>query len=324
LKLRDAGYPSASKLIGEIVNSPNQADKYISAVAKPVIINKMTGEQALSALVEAKLTTHQYNVIRSMDPQRFPSFKVVQQAKQGCYPCKEAMTISETSAEVKLQALLDHTAKRLISVQHDVITSLNYGQIMNLCLILKWGFDGSSGHSSYKQKFISADADDSSVFITSIVPLRLTTEDPQKHSPVIWQNPRPSSPRFCRPLRICFAKESTNVSVSEKNRIDEEIKGLHKTIIQMDDGSIINVSYKLCFTVVDGKVCNTLTDTNSTQRCATQRCATQRCATQRYPCQYLGLITEHRHPGHHRSLCRPSRRFSAQKGGRQESSIWCS
>lgn len=82
-----------------------------------------------------------------------------------------------------------------------------------ICLISKWGFDGSSGHSSYMQAFYDSGADDSAVFITCLVPVRIVSGDI-----VIWQNPRPASTKYCRPIKIEFVKESTQVSVAESKK----------------------------------------------------------------------------------------------------------
>ncbi|CAH1106956.1 unnamed protein product [Psylliodes chrysocephalus] len=79
-------------------------------------------------------------------------------------------------------------------------------------------------------------------------------------------NPRPASTRYCRPIKIEFIKESTEVSIMEKNRIDDQIKQLRKStsIIQ---GKSLNKSHNLIFAMVDGKVCNALTATTSAQKC---------------------------------------------------------
>jgi hypothetical protein len=42
-------------------------------------------------------------------------------------------------------------------------------------LISEWGWDGSTGHSKYKQRSLE-DATDSDIFITSVVPLQLYSE----------------------------------------------------------------------------------------------------------------------------------------------------
>lgn len=130
-----------------------------------------------------------------------------------------------------------------------------------LCLYSKWGFDGSSGHSSYKQAFHGSDASDSAVFITCVVPIRLVCG-----TKIIWQNPSPASTVYCRPLKIQFKKESTELSIAEKTRVENEIQNILNTTTVLQERQL-KVSHTLLFTMVDGKVCNALTETTSTQTC---------------------------------------------------------
>lgn len=66
----------------------------------------------------------------------------------------------------------------------------------------KWGFDGASGQSRYKQMFQNRDADDSSVFKTTIVPIVLDCGSQPYIS--YWKNDKPSSTTLCRPIRLEF------------------------------------------------------------------------------------------------------------------------
>lgn len=129
-------------------------------------------------------------------------------------------------------------------------------------LIFKWGCDGSSGFSEYKQKFSKVEFSDANVFITSLVPLRCLINDV-----VVWDNPLPSSTRYCRPVRLQLIKETTDVIVSEKNRMSNAITGLCLYSMQLVDGLNINVKYDMVMTMVDGKVLNAITETFSAQRC---------------------------------------------------------
>ena len=61
------------------------------------------------------------------------------------------MKITGAAAEVSLQALLDHTITRLLSAIENVLASANLTS--ELTMFFKWGCDGSSGHSAYKQRF---------------------------------------------------------------------------------------------------------------------------------------------------------------------------
>ncbi|CAH1109005.1 unnamed protein product [Psylliodes chrysocephalus] len=246
--------------------SPKRASKYRKAYKTSIEKEprQMSGEDALALLVDAKLSRHQYSLIRQSNPGRFPSYKILQAEKTKCYP--NNIKVSKTFAKVLLQDLFNHTVERLISVQESVISSLNNEQVEKLQLMTKWGFHGSSGHSSYKQAFHGFQASDSSVFITSIVPLRLVCNPDSNNSKIVWQNPRPSSTRYCRPLKIAFIKESSEVSVAEKNRVDTEIQQLQNSKLNSNSRSI-SVSHNMIFAMIDGKICNALTETTSTQTC---------------------------------------------------------
>ena len=70
------------------------------------------------------------------------------------------------------------------------MTSLGTG-VIEMVLDSKWGFDGSSGQFNYKQTFENADADDSSIIITSLVPLHISVKEaPDK---IVWHNTKSSS-----------------------------------------------------------------------------------------------------------------------------------
>ena len=112
-------------------------------------------------------------MIQTSSPQRFPCYSRVQLAKKQCYPKEDSIKVCETSAEVSLQAILNHTVERLLLVQKPVVDTLDKHELNSLILYSKWGFDGSSGHNSYKQTFLEPEASDASVFISTFVPLRL-------------------------------------------------------------------------------------------------------------------------------------------------------
>lgn len=73
----------------------------------------------------------------------FPSYYLIAEAKKKLIP--NDIHVSETSAEVPLQNILDKTA-------HSILNMNDFQTENDLILECKWGFDGSSGHSVYKQK----------------------------------------------------------------------------------------------------------------------------------------------------------------------------
>lgn len=83
---------------------------------------------------------------------------------------------------------------------------------------------------------------------------------------IIWQNPRPSSTRFCRPIRLQFKHESTDTIMEEKNYIEQQIMKLTPSCIIVNNYNI-NVQHHLVFTMIDGKVYNAISSVTSAQRC---------------------------------------------------------
>jgi hypothetical protein len=81
------------------------------------------------------------------------SYYKAQAAKMRCYPPESATCITETTAVVSLQALLDHTTCRLLIAQTDIIKSFHESITENITFYFKWGYVGSSSEQ-YKQIFL--------------------------------------------------------------------------------------------------------------------------------------------------------------------------
>ncbi|KAL4090847.1 hypothetical protein QTP88_025613 [Uroleucon formosanum] len=238
MSLRVSGQVEAAKLMKELITStPTCASKYRKVFKQAEAPKKLSGEDALAVIVDAKLSRYQYKIIWM-------------KTKKQCYPKPEDIQITSTHAEVSLQALLDHTVQRLFLVQKPVIGLLLENELDKFILYSKWGFDGSSGHVSYKQAFCSTESSDSAVFITSIVPLRLVNSDK-----IIWQNPRPASTRYY-------------TSIAEKEKVQSQISKLINSTVTFDNKSFF-VTHNLILAMVDGKIYNAFTDTTSTLRLKT-------------------------------------------------------
>ncbi|CAH1103353.1 unnamed protein product [Psylliodes chrysocephalus] len=115
------------------------------------------------------------------------------------------------SQKLKLSRENEHDS----SLIEDVISRITTGKHqVSATLVASYGFDGSSGHSEYKQKFLNETegSQDSSVFPTTLIPLRLTTSN----GVVIWNNLTLQSLRFCIPIKLQYVKE-TKEHMNEKN-----------------------------------------------------------------------------------------------------------
>lgn len=180
-----------------------------------------------------------------------PSYHKLLEAKKKCYP--HDLEISERGARVKLQALLDLTVQKILQITGTQIDSSTEG----LKLISKWGFDGASSQSTYKQRTENVDFSDSSVFMSSLVPLKLVS-----NNSTIWENPAPSSTHYCRPIKFEFCKETAEYIKQEEAALKEEIKNIDST-----KWAGLEISHELHMTMIDGKVATIITDTSSASAC---------------------------------------------------------
>ncbi|GBL88809.1 Enolase-phosphatase E1 [Araneus ventricosus] len=190
-------------------------------------MHAMSEDKALSLLINGKLTKFQYNLIRNSaleeDSTLYPNYEAVIKAKRMCYP--KNIFLRETSAQAPLQDLLNHTVKRLVKSLDEVFLSFE-DNVNNICLISKWGIDGSSGQSEYKQHFEDTTATGASIFVSSLVPLKLIFGSLDEQHTAQWQNPRPSSPRYCRPIRLQFVPKSTQILKQEADIYSDAVKAL--------------------------------------------------------------------------------------------------
>jgi hypothetical protein len=102
---------------------------------------------------------------------------------------------------------MDRTASRIIKSKKKVTGTVLDDISKDFFLVSKFGCDGSTGHSEYKQRSLE-DVTDSDIFVTSVVPLQLYSTKTSGDKIILRQNPRPSSVRYCRPIRMQFKKET--------------------------------------------------------------------------------------------------------------------
>lgn len=123
--------------------------------------------KALTLYMDLDLSERKYKVLRStmnsIIPDCLPSLYMLQMEKKKRLP---TITVSEVSAEVNLKSILRRTAEGVLSLCNVE------GNTNKISLICKWGMDGSSGHSRYKQKFADEEHTDEFMFLVAFVPLR--------------------------------------------------------------------------------------------------------------------------------------------------------
>lgn len=274
LRLRSSGKRQASMLLKEATETtPTRAYKIRRAYASSSLEqNKFSPEQALALMIDLDLSRDSYNLLRQKTKEIgvniHPAYTKIREAKEECYPPKEDIILNETSGEVVLQGLVDITVNRLIKAQEEIVKyHVNNICTENIEMIYKWGVDGSSGQKEYKQKITEGSSQentsDSNLMLSSLVPIQLYGyEKNSSNKKVIWQNPRPSSTRYCRPIKFEFKKETKETIKQEYEYINNQIKNLQPTKININGEEIV-INHKLILTMIDGKVCSALTDTSS-------------------------------------------------------------
>lgn len=219
-------------------------------------------EQTLALYLDLDLSESKYlilsNTVNLLCPGFFPSLYKLKQYRKTILPPN--ILINELSAEVNLQDLLNTTTKSILhTIKQESLNDVSD----SLTLISKWGFDGSSGHSTYKQKFTDTNSTDAFLMLTAFVPLTLIDNNNKKE---VWKNPRPSSTMFCRPIKFNYIKECKYIVKAEEQRVTADIENLQRFHINKNEREIA-VNYKMLFTMLDGSAINTLSGTNATQNC---------------------------------------------------------
>lgn len=270
--LHSAGKRDAAQMLKEMVTtSPKRATHIKQSFHSPSSAGrKLTKDEALATFLDGKMTKSSYTAIqkrlKSVGSKVLPSYPFIREAKEECYP--NDIVISEISAEVSLQSLINHTTKRLCQVQRHVL--LQHKDILDdVELIFKWGCDGTSGLTPYKQRFTddkdkNLESEDTAIFVLSLVPLQLRCRKQGKKKN-LWQNPTPSSTKYCRPIKLLLRSESTQLIKEETEKIEEQIRLLSSVHLVVEDKEM-HIIPVLLFTMVDGKVCSSMLHMSS-QKC---------------------------------------------------------
>ncbi|GFW19559.1 uncharacterized protein TNCV_1604511 [Trichonephila clavipes] len=104
---------------------------------RPKSAKKMSPDQAFSLYVDTKLSKNQYNRVKG-NSKKFHDYN--------CYP--PGIVSDEISAEVSIQALVDHTLCKLSRAQENVLKQIySQNSIIPLTAWFKWGCDGAARQS---------------------------------------------------------------------------------------------------------------------------------------------------------------------------------
>lgn len=218
---------------------------------------KYTAEEALALYIDGGYTKKAYKDLQSGTKKRnaniFPTYDVLLSAKKMCYP--SGLNVTDHSFEVPLQSLVDHTVSRLYTAHAKDFPAAENNNIPTITAIYKWGCDGSSGHATYRQNFNDTNACmiDQHMFSVCLVPLQIVLG-----STIIWKNMKPSSTRYCRPVKLLCLKETSDLVRDEVNNFKSQIAEIQPTRLEKYE-----VHHKFHMTMIDGKVFSVLAESSS-------------------------------------------------------------
>ena len=229
-------------------------------------IRQYSTEQALAIIVDCKLSVDVYKTLRlgAIDQgiDLYPSYHKVLEEKKKSYP--KNIKVSENECSVELQDLLDNTCERFLTgyISNNLDSVLN--SLTELTFVYKYGMDGSTGYSAYKQ-VTQDDTIDDSLFIVTLLPIRLIGKQGQKEV-IVWSNPRPSSTSLCRPVKLLFKKETPELIKNIHAEMQNLIMKLNETHVSLGQNNI-TVKHHLILSMIDGKVSQVLSETRSSLVC---------------------------------------------------------
>ena len=143
----------------------------------------MSNDDALGLILNADLSKDSYQQIRNaskkLNADIFPTYHEIRASKKKFYP--ERIRVEENEVEVNLEDFLHHTTDRILEINtvkrdlNEILSEFRYkNEIVVGMLHCKWGFDGATGQSEYKQRYLEPpdiSIQEKSLFSTSLVPL---------------------------------------------------------------------------------------------------------------------------------------------------------
>lgn len=269
---QECGHKAKKIRVAELVSSHSYEELHFAAEESARIsgLNAKTSikqskafsvEKSLALILDLDLSNRRYTILRenvnALHNNCFPSLYKIKQLQSDILPKK--IIVNEYMCAVDLQELLNITSFGILKLLDFSLLQEN----AKLKLTYKYGFDGSSGHSTYKQKFQDETLTDEYFFLIALSPLKLIDQNSNK---TLWCNPRPSSTFFCRPIKFLFLKENASLVKEEEKELETNISNLKDFILNFK-GVELCINYDMILSMLDGSTVNILSDTNSTQKC---------------------------------------------------------
>lgn len=111
-------------VLHDLMSSPLRPSRVKKKLLKEDELIPYKLDEALSLILDLSLSKEQYKQLRIGANRRkaalYPLYEKVAERKAECRPNPDFVYITESIAKVELQALLDHTVSRILTLQHEV------------------------------------------------------------------------------------------------------------------------------------------------------------------------------------------------------------
>lgn len=200
-------------------------------------------------------------------PGAFMPFFQLQPLLQTLGPPEEFTDTWGEYMRCELQALMQHTAERLVEMNAEEIETFMDGKKMDtveLTLFSTWSFDRAVEFDRYKSSswgYVS----DSEISTYTVTPIRMIMNNDADQ--IVWINAMPQSLRFCRPIWMIRGFKDINTVQETKPEIDQEIANLKQIRVSLPDGRMVHVNFRMILSLMEENALKYVPEASKTGNC---------------------------------------------------------
>lgn len=223
-------------------------------------------EECAALFLDTDSNVYQWKAFSEFKCNKMPCYEtLLEEGIKPCCPEDQHLHVDDTKVKMDLQALVNHTAKRIVKIKEKEIVEYldSTGKLTeNLILLSSWGLDGSSAYSQYYHS--TSDPDNTDILATVTTPLRLSAaSEPSK---IHWRNLMPQSIRFCRPIEFEFIRDTNEVRLEKKREMEAEMRNLEPVKVDLPNGKFVSIDFDFIRCQSDENTADT--ETSPTQCCS--------------------------------------------------------
>lgn len=184
-----------------------------------------------------------------------------------CSPPEEFMVAWHLEARVELQALMQHTAERIIEMNAADIGELIDSSGLDtadLTLISTWSIDSATVKADHSSSSVSL-FEDNDILSAAVTPIQMImNSDPDL---TVWFNPMPQSIRFCRPIVLEYDCKDTDHTRKTKLAIEQEIANLKRIRVILPNGKFVHADFRFTLSLTEDNALEFFPEASKTGNC---------------------------------------------------------